>query len=252
MNRSSLFLRTLFLLLLVVLSSCDNGQLNIYKERQPAFRIPVVYDHFWVDSLHLCRVYKMGLKENLALGSQDTTEFFSTDLNKNAGEYFPFYIGRYLDSISAHPFREYDRPPIYEIGTFRDPDSTNFFIYIDTTREISGISPQLIMDSIAISSYPVFVYNLSGDTLNLRRGYGLPFYLEAFTSKKKWEVVEHPYFNFCGTGLSVIYLAPKQIAITSVPIYSSERRQKMRLSYGSPFSTTRKWGYSNVFFSHVN
>lgn len=128
-------------------------------------------------------------------------------------------------------------------------DSTDMEIFVDTSRILGLVEMdyRLGKKTKPNAFYPVFIKNLSKDSLQL--GYGgrenvfLFFTLEAKNELGKWQPVEKKISWECGTGMSPHYLFPKHIAITGTKIYAGDFLTNLRLSLQTEKTTI----YSNTF-----
>lgn len=78
-------------------------------------------------------------------------------------------------------------------------------------------------------SYPVFIENVSNDTLSI--GFGNRIYpiVEANDSLGNWRPIQKPGTYYCGTGLQSFYLEPNNILISSCKLYDGDFYTKLRL-----------------------
>ena len=141
--------------------------------------------------------------------------------DNSTAQFSPVYIGALKDSIhlTYKPSKIKNRTSNW--FKYRRPSPKDLEIFIDTTKTI-GFS----MDvwgyykkseyRVGKKSYPVFVHNKSSDTLSI--GLGDIFYMttEAKDVKGQWTEMESPFIYGCGTGLTVFYLPPDEVVITSL------------------------------------
>lgn len=85
---------------------------------------------------------------------------------------------------------------------------------------------------IYYSSFPIFIKNISKDTLDIQSVNGYLFIgLEAKDRKGNWKPINQKPF-VCGTGVtSKIVLPPNEIIITSMFHYTGNYKTKLRLKY---------------------
>lgn len=163
-------------------------------------------------------------------------------------KYYPLYIGKYQDTISLEYTTESINLPIkYTNVEYKYPDSLDVRIFIDTTKIIGSGIGQLLLPSPNANdeldffggfrwrgkykSYPVFIENISADTLALGSGNLLTApTLEAKDSNDVWIPIERIGVYMCGTGLKPIYLLPDEIVVTHCKIYSGTYKTKLRLA----------------------
>ena len=161
------------------------------------------------------------------------------------GNYNPIYIGPNKDSIYVS-----DRPNLekyyiyYDYGKlYNSPDTAGILLLIDTTKIISENSMiweeygnMLSSKVLILKAFPVFVVNITKDTLDIGYGDHLPIVTEALDNKGTWRPIEEPYMYACGTGLNRILLPPNEIVVTSIPINKGKFKTKLRLRYGNILS----------------
>ncbi|MFV0530959.1 MAG: hypothetical protein ACK5MD_05935 [Flavobacteriales bacterium] len=109
-------------------------------------------------------------------------------------------------------------------------------IYIDTTRTIGfsmGVWENYKKPEYRVNkkSYPIFMENLSTDTLRVGLGDILPMVTEIKDSLGQWIEIERPFIYDCGTGLTEFYLPPNQVVITALRQYLGKIKTKYRVKY---------------------
>lgn len=167
---------------------------------------------------------------------------FENELKKDTAsemteaQFSPVYIGEMQPEISL----TYKTDKIGNRTEFWDkygrPEKDEIVITIDSTRTIGspmGVweyykKPEYRNEKI---SYPVFIENTNKDTLTIGFGDILPIIIEAKDENGNWKPIQTPFFYDCGTGLTEFYLAPKQIALTTMKIFDGNFKTKLRLSY---------------------
>ena len=134
------------------------------------------------------------------------------------------------------------------------PSDSTLLITIDTSRVIGypmGIweyykKPEYRRN---IMSYPVFLENISEDTLSVGVGDVLTLIVENKDENGQWQKMLKPFIYDCGTGLGYIYLAPHQIAVTALPICEGTLRTELRMGF---ILSREKCIYSNVIVGSRN
>ncbi len=84
---------------------------------------------------------------------------------------------------------------------------------------------------IYYKSFPIFIKNISKDTINLGTDGYFPILVEGKNKNGKWvEINKFPFY--CGTGsYSAICLPPNEIIITSMFHYTGNYKTKLRLKF---------------------
>lgn len=154
------------------------------------------------------------------------------------------YIGVPGDSITlSHMQMFFDRSSDAQERIYAYPDSGDLIVHIDTNQSVSNIGgtskfvngkPEFTRQ--CYKAFPVFFVNTTKDTLSIGTNLGPSSYLEAIDKNGKWRPVEKESWILCGTGLSYIFLAPGEIAVTSVPVYKGNFRTKLRLRHKQTLS----------------
>ena len=117
---------------------------------------------------------------------------------------------------------------------YKYPDSNDLKIVVDTSEIIgSGMDGKntysMTNDDVRsynfkgkYKSYPVFIENVSNDTLSI--GFGNRIYpiVEAKDSLGNWRPIQKPGTYYCGTGLQSFYLEPNNILISSCKLYDGD------------------------------
>ncbi len=119
----------------------------------------------------------------------------------------------------------------------KSPTDSTLFLSIDTNR-IVGM-PMSIWEYYrkpeyrrGIMAFPVFLENISNDTLDV--GFGDLFtdiIVEAKNKEGQWQRLSRPYIFECGTDMKKIFLAPHQIAITAMPVCQGDFHTQLRLVF---------------------
>lgn len=182
--------------------------------------------------------------------------------HKTNGTYKFLYIGKYADTLHIDHFLHAYIPPVirnedgsikkqyttlnslklhsekfYPRDTF--PRKPKLSIFVDTTQLIDNI-----FYNIGYKAYPVMIMNIGTGNASICLGEEIPLFLEAKDSLGNWWPIEDPFFYFCGVGLESVVLPPKEIAITSIPVYDGNYNTKLRLRFGHRIS--------NEFFGRIN
>lgn len=211
----------IILAILISLSSCDSNKNKVTKPEKKVidFKIPVVSD-----------TSKSIIIARNTIWLQD-------------GNFCPYYLGPWKDSINVPYKQNLKKFFVYDGARMRyhEPDSVEILLVVDTTKIISDKKMNWGRKGIeysieAYKAYPVFIVNLTNDTLNIGYGDHLPIIMEAMDNNGRWRPIEEPYIYFCGTGLNDIILPPKEIIVTAAPIDSGEIKTKIRLRFNKILS----------------
>ncbi|PIE50055.1 MAG: hypothetical protein CSA38_05110 [Flavobacteriales bacterium] len=155
---------------------------------------------------------------------------------------FPIlYIGKIKDSIKlkrgdfddySYSYEEFARTQNHEelpppLNKYPYPYQKNqISIFIDTTKTVGFYE----YDSpIGIKSYPVFIENLSQDTLYIANNGSLPMLTEMKSNSEDWKEIEKPFLLMCGVGIRHDFLPPNQIVITTLRQNYGTTKVKYRL-----------------------
>ena len=162
---------------------------------------------------------------------QDTTS------EKTEAQFSPVYIGEKKNEVSLTYKTEKIGNRVEQWDRHKRPNEKSLIITIDTRRIIG--SPMGVWEYYKKPEYrnekmafPVFIENLSTDTLNIGFGDILPIIIEAKDKEGKWRPIQRQFIYDCGKGLSEFYLAPSQISITTMKIFAGDFNTKLRLAYG--------------------
>jgi len=165
-------------------------------------------------------------------------------------EFHPLYMGIDQDSISLNYTSYNTNYQTPNWNQYKHSASTGMDIFVDTSTIIGsplgfyGVLPSSFSEDSkngeqkrvdfrgGTKSYPVFLKNLSQDTIELGYGEFIPLLIEAKDSLDNWKLIQEPFMYFCGTGLSHFYLPPGEITVTSCKLFSGDYKTKMRLVYG--------------------
>ena len=167
----------------------------------------------------------------------------------NEEEFAPIYIGDIKASIQLiyKPEKTGNRIEFENISPLY-PTEQSLTLTIDTSRIIG--MPMSVWEYYKKTEYrrefmafPVFIENISSDTLIIGEGDMFPISIEAKDKKGKWCKILNPFERECGTDLKVIFLAPHQLAITAIPICEGSFRTEIRLVFRL---SDNRYVYSNV------
>jgi len=149
-----------------------------------------------------------------------------------AGFYY-YYLGESKDSIVLNFSNNYSDSKLNKLYRRHDyyhlkyVDSSDLVIFIDTTRIIGTPNDRY-------KSFPVFVKNVSKDTLRFR------FALEFKAKNGEWVYSgwrdSKKVITGCGSGSSEIVFPPSKILVTSCKVYEGAVETKMRIRSGPNFS----------------
>lgn len=187
-------------------------------------------------------------------------------------EFHPAYIGIRKDSIKLTYWSGDVTHRSNDWRKFKEPDSIDLKIYVDTTRIIGAVNdvplppppPPLIFKEGEkekydfwekqtfrgdIKSYPVFITNISNDTLKVGTGENIKLITEAKDSLGNWKPIQKPSNLLCGTGLTLYYLPSTEIILTSCKLFDGDFETTMRLIFESDADIIIK---SNEFKGKMN
>ena len=177
----------------------------------------------------------------------------------STAEYDFLYIGAPKDSIYVDHFLSFSPPPPpppnSEGKKYNLPKYENKFgkHYIEWDAPIAFKSVKNAKIEIRINtmktinnSYPVIVTNQDIDTVMIGYGNHMPIIMEALDSNNVWKPIEKRYIYGCGNGVGTIILPPKDIVLTSAPIFNGDYTTKLRLRF---YKTDI---YSNTFNGSIN
>lgn len=168
-------------------------------------------------------------------------------------QFSPVYIGETKPEISLTYKTDKIENRIGVWDKYKRPEKDEIIITIDTTRTVGspmGVwvyykEPEYRKEII---SFPVFIENTCTDTLSIGFGDILPIIIEAKDKNGSWKPIQRPFFYDCGTGLTEFYLAPNQIALTTMKIFDGNFKTKLRLSYDMGDHKI----YSNEIIGQIN
>lgn len=182
-------------------------------------------------------------------------------------KYIPCYLGQKHDIVSID--RDVlDSSYFYtNFSLYKTPeDSNDIRLFVDTTQYIPNNYNTITSVGIHSNwnefkkiifvkhkSYPVYIENISLDTLNIGSMNGLQIHLECLLTDGSWKKMNR-VLPGCGTGLKLFKLPPKAISITAYPISNGSFTTKFRFAYGYNLNTDELSTpiYSNVFYSKID
>ena len=140
-------------------------------------------------------------------------------------------------------------------------------MFVDTTQYIPNItnfvSPPISLlysDTFDFSkynnhkSYPLYIENISSDTLNVGSKNGLPIHLEILSPTGNWIKTNKPITG-CGTDLIYFFIPPQGILITPHSISHGTIKTKLRFAFRYKHqSYYSRFGfiYSNEFYGNID
>ena len=171
----------------------------------------------------------------------------------SVAQFSPIYIGDKKNELKITYNTSKVGNRIYKRGKHKKPVPKTMIISIDTTQTVGspmGVweylkKPEYRVGKIA---YPVFIENLSKDTLEIGFGNVLPIIMEAKDENGTWKPIQKKYKYGCGKGLTQFYLGPKQLAVTTMKQFEGTFKTKLRLV----FSYTTLKVYSNEIDGYIN
>ena len=163
--------------------------------------------------------------------------------------FHPMYMGLEKDSIQLNYWSGDIDYKTQNWNAYKGADSNDVSVFVDTSQVIGSVGrfhdippPALGENTDEIlernyyrgetKSYPVFIKNLSSDTLQVGYGAFIPLLMEARDSLGNWKKIQEPFMYFCGTGLSHYYLPPNEIILTPCKLFAGDFKTTMRLTYG--------------------
>ena len=176
-----------------------------------------------------------------------------TVFEKTEAQFSPIYIGEKKAAINLTYKTEKIRNRVEEWLKYKRPEINLIKITIDTSRIIG--SPMGVWEYYKKPehrnekmSFPVFIENLSTDTLTIVFGDILPIIIEAKDTEGNWRPIQKRFKYDCGTGLTEFILGPEQIAITTMKIFTGDFKTKLRLI----FDYSEEKIYSNEIDGQIN
>lgn len=221
-------MRYIGLLVLFYLLSCKEGPEQRTRFQHTDFQATVLVDTF-----------------SNKLSRQDFSSLTESGFH-------PMYIGPIKDSLWLNYNSDLVNYRSKDWESYRSPKTGELEIIIDTSQIIGNVNRiyrlpppknktarDTLFDYIArlpnrgdIMSYPVLIKNLSKDTLRFGYGEHLPIIMEAKDSTGSWRPIQQRYRYFCGTGLTIFFIPPREIAISSNVLFKGDFETSLRLAYG--------------------
>jgi hypothetical protein len=165
-------------------------------------------------------------------------------------EISPLYIGKISNEIeiSYKNYKTVEKNQTFK--KYKFPIQNSLEIFIDTTR-IIGIPMGLYEyskiekrnDKIA---NPIFIKNISKDTLTIGYAEYLPIIIEAKNRNGEWQPIQERMRFTCGNGIVNFYCPPNNIVISAMQKFSGNFKTKLRLKYESFVSK------SSIFSNEIN
>ena len=175
----------------------------------------------------------------------------------NEEQFAPVYVGDIRAAIQLiyKPERTGNRMVWdWEKDRYKDASDSSLRLTIDTSRIIG--MPMSIWEYYKktefrreFMAYPVFLENISNDTLNIGFGDVFPISIEAKDKEGNWRRILRPFERECGTDLKLIFLAPHQIAITAMPLCEGSFFTELRLVFKV---RENKLIYSNIIKGYTD
>lgn len=165
------------------------------------------------------------------------------DLSENVllrGVPLPIFGGAERDSIEKANEESFWHQRMIDIES-NFPYLDSFSILIDTTNQvcnklfIRGWNNDEPTRSEVTRSYPVFIKNLSPDTVQISEYSGVE--LEILSKKNTWETIVRDNLR-CGTGVIEYWIAPKETIVVLVPVTDGKYSRTMRVKLGDNCSST--------------
>ena len=89
-----------------------------------------------------------------------------------------------------------------------------------------------------VNSYPVYVRNLSNETITIGYGNQIRLIGEIKGQNNNWYAIERPHYYACGTGIHDINLYKNELAITGVPVIKGDTNIEFRVKIGKVASNS--------------
>ena len=165
-------------------------------------------------------------------------------------EISPLYIGKITEiiKISYQPFQTVKKTETYK--EYKLPSKKTLEIFVDTSR-IIGI-PMGMYEYSKVEkrnnkiANPIFIKNISKDTLNIGYAEYLPIIIEAKNRNGDWQPIQERMRFMCGTDIFNFYCPPNNIVISAMQKYSGNFKTTLRLKYESFGSE------SSIFSNEIN
>jgi hypothetical protein len=166
----------------------------------------------------------------------------------------PVYIGKLKNRIKLNYIIEKIGNRTEEWDKYSLPSVSSITISIDTTRNIPSTTDVFPLYKLGgnvenknISAYPVFIQNISIDTVQIGFGDIIPMVIEAKDKKGIWRPIQKRFRYDCATGLTSFFLAPNQISISTMKQFKGTFKTELRIVY-----LAKKKIYSNTITGNID
>ena len=166
----------------------------------------------------------------------------------------PVYIGKLKNRIKLNYIIEKIGNRTEEWDKYSLPSVGSITISIDTTRNIPSTTDVFPLYKLGgnvenknISAYPVFIQNISIDTVQIGFGDIIPMVIEAKDKKGIWRPIQKRFRYDCATGLTSFFLAPNQISISTMKQFKGTFKTELRIAY-----LAKKKIYSNTITGNID
>jgi hypothetical protein len=196
------------------------------------------------DKMGIYKIWYIGaIQDTLLIPSQ--TDTGETDLIKMIEKYNRKNLKMFYKSYDPEPDNP-DNPLVFvdDNGTSDIADSSDVEIFIDTSRAVGFIYKNYLFEkqSGGNANFPVFIKNISKDTLRIGEGGSSDIFsrliMEAKNKSGEWKPIEQYLFFSCGTGIKEYFILPNHIAITGAKIYKGKIKTELRLTMGKVHSNS--------------
>jgi hypothetical protein len=132
-------------------------------------------------------------------------------------------------------YKEYFRYGSFDM--FPNWDSAKLKIAFDTTQKVTYLNflPKNYKDYY-YHAFPLYIQNLSKDTVMVGYGKWLDLILEAKDKENNWQEIQPRTAYYLNSSLAKIILSPNEIVLTAIPIYKGDYKTKLRLKIGNNYS----------------
>jgi len=176
--------------------------------------------------------------ENIILDDRFSNKLYPENSDSiTVAEYSPLFIGKYSPKINLSYlyYKTIEKFTFVKEDKYKLPKKDSIKIFVDTTRTIGtpmglyGYSHiEKRNDKIA---FPIFMENVSQDTVQIGYAGYLPLLIEAKDQKGNWKPIQKTLRFECGTGIFGFYLSPNNMLVSSIKIYDGNFNTKLRLVY---------------------
>jgi len=168
--------------------------------------------------------------------------------------FYPVYIGPYAKKIRLNYTGKYKESfSVIRSTKFKHPGPTSLVVFVDTGRTIPAALPEgkgMIKPQPApakLLAYPVFLENLTDDTLKI--GYGDVLSLLPVSRQKGKLCIWQHLPLYCGNDLPVIFLPPHYLAVSTLNLYEGKNAHDIQIMFYA-YPKTRI--FSQTFKSRTN